>query len=120
MTELTDVGHSVGFSFWRYNSFSPDLTFLNFPFSAVSGLSCGAQAPGNMGSVVAALKVSCPTACGIFVPRAGTEPMPSALEGGFLTTGLFGKSQLDFLNYPFDDCFPSTFHTSALFFSLRS
>ena len=53
MTELTDVGHSVGFSFWRYNSFSPDLTF-NFPFSAVSGLSCGTQAPGNMGSVVGA------------------------------------------------------------------
>ena len=76
MTELTDVGHSVGFSFWRYSSFSPDLTFLSFPFSAVSGLSCGTQAPGNMGSVVAALRVSCPCHVECLFPKQGWNPCP--------------------------------------------
>ena len=42
------------------------------------------------GSVVALL--SCPTACGILVPRPGTEPVTPALDGGLLTTGLLGKS----------------------------
>ena len=32
-------------------------------------------------------------ACGILAPRPGIEPVPSALEGGVLTTGLPGKFQ---------------------------
>ena len=32
-------------------------------------------------------KLSCPIACGILVPRLGTEPVSLALEGRFLTTG---------------------------------
>ena len=39
------------------------------------------------GSVVAACELSCSAACGILVPLPGIEPMPPALEGGFLTTG---------------------------------
>ena len=35
---------------------------------------------------------SCPLACGIFVPGSGIEPMSSALQGRFLTTGPPGKS----------------------------
>ena len=34
----------------------------------------------------------CLAACGILVPRPGIEPMSPALAGGFLTTGLPGKS----------------------------
>ena len=39
---------------------------------------------------------SCSTACGILVPRAGIEPTSSALQGGFLTTGPPGESQIFF------------------------
>ena len=42
--------------------------------------------------VARGLRLSCPVACGILVPRPGIEPMSSALEGGFLTTGPPGKS----------------------------
>ena len=35
---------------------------------------------------------SCPLACGVFVPGSGIEPMSSALQGRFLTTGPPGKS----------------------------
>ena len=54
--------------------------------------SCGMRAPEHTGSVVAACRLSCPTACGILVPRPGIEPASPALEGGFLTTGPPGKS----------------------------
>ena len=36
--------------------------------------------------------LSCPTAWGILVPQPQIKPVSSALEGGFLTTGLPGKS----------------------------
>ena len=70
--------------------------------------SCGAQAPGRVGSVVcgvqalllrragsvvAARVLSCPEACGILVPRPRIEPASPALEGGFFTIGPPGKSQ---------------------------
>ena len=35
-------------------------------------------------------------ACGILAPRPGIEPVPSALEGEVLTTGLPGKSRMHF------------------------
>ena len=54
--------------------------------------SCGAWAPEHVGSVVVAHGLSCPAACGILVPRPGTEPASSALEGRFFTTGPPGKS----------------------------
>ena len=64
-------------------------------FVAVRGLlsSCGARAPELVGSVVVACGHSCPATCGILVPRPEIEPASPALEGGFLTTGLQGKSQ---------------------------
>ena len=37
--------------------------------------------------------LSCPTACGILVPRPGIEPASPALEGGFFTTGPPGNSR---------------------------
>ena len=70
---------------------------------------CGAQAPEHVGSVVcgtwplslrhassvvAAHGLSCRMACGILVPRPRIEPASPALEGGFFTTGLPGKSLL--------------------------
>ena len=36
--------------------------------------------------------LSCPSACGILIPRPGIEPVSPALEGGFLITGPSGKS----------------------------
>ena len=37
-------------------------------------------------------QLSCPTACGILVPRPGIEPISLALEDRFLTTESPGKS----------------------------
>ena len=51
---------------------------------------CGAQAPGHADS--RALRLSCPVACGILVPRPGIEPASPALEGGFLITRAPAKS----------------------------
>ena len=51
------------------------------------GLHCSTQAP-----IVVAHKLSCSTACEILVPGPGIEPMSPALQGGFVTTGLPGKS----------------------------
>ena len=45
-----------------------------------------------MGSVVAVWGLSCPVACGIFVPQPGVEPTCPALQRGFLTTEQLGKS----------------------------
>ena len=56
--------------------------------SHCSGLSCcGAQALGYVSSTVVVHRLIRPVACGILVPRPGTEPMSPALAGGFLITG---------------------------------
>ena len=57
---------------------------------------CRAWVLGLAGSVVVVHGPYFSTACGILVPRPRTELMSSALGGGFLTTGLPGKS-LEFL-----------------------
>ena len=54
--------------------------------------SCGVQAPECVGSVAVVRGLGCPAACGILVPRPGTEPTFPALEGRFFTTGPPGKS----------------------------
>ena len=54
--------------------------------------SCGVWAPEDSGSVVEEHKLNCLAAPGILVPQPGTEPMSSALQGGFLTTGPPEKS----------------------------
>ena len=54
-------------------------------------------APDRVGSVVVARGLSCPTACGIFVPQLGIEPASPALEDGFFTTGPPGKSPSSFV-----------------------
>ena len=62
-------------------------------FFAVHGLSsCGLWVPKRAVSVVAMHGLTCSTACGILVPRLGMEPMSSALQGRFSTTGPPGKS----------------------------
>ena len=53
------------------------------PRCSVWALHCNTQ--------VAAYGLSCPKACEILVPRLGIEPMSTALEGRFLTTGPPGK-----------------------------
>ena len=67
---------------------------------AASGLSCGMQELSlqHTGSLVVAHGLSCPTACGILVPRPGIEPTSPALEGGLLATGPRGKSPRSFLS----------------------
>ena len=44
------------------------------------------------GAVAAAYGLSCPTACGILVPRLEIEPVLPALQRVFLTTGPQGES----------------------------
>ena len=91
------------------------LKHLGFSLVVVCGFSlssCGARAPGRVGSVihgmwavllrrassvVAAHGLSCPVACGLPVPQLGMEPTSPALEGRFLTTGLPGKSHKSIL-----------------------
>ena len=53
---------------------------------AALDLPCGVWA-----SLVVALGLSCPSDVGILAPLPGMEPLPPALEGGFLTTGPPGK-----------------------------
>ena len=70
-------------------------------FLAVLGPSCGAQDlcfgigdlsfQAHLGSVVVAWGLSCSTSCGILVPQPGIKSESSALEGGFLITGSWGK-----------------------------
>ena len=48
---------------------------------------------GMQSSVVVMHRLSCPTYCGVLVPRPGIERMSPALAGRFLTTGPQGKSQ---------------------------
>ena len=56
-------------------------------FGGEAHLGCSAWA-----SLVATCRLSCPEACGIFVPRPWIELTSPALEGGFITTGSPGKS----------------------------
>ena len=48
----------------------------------------------HLGSVVAALRLSCPMACGILVPRPGVTPTSPALQGEFLTPGPPGSPHI--------------------------
>ena len=50
------------------------------------------------GSALALLGLSCSMACGISVFCPEIEPRYPVLQGGFLTTGLLGKSQKPFLS----------------------
>ena len=68
-----------------------------FIYLATSGLSCGTRdlLLWRVGfSLVVAYGLSCPATCGILVPRPWIKPASPALEGGFLTTGPPGKSQV--------------------------
>ena len=68
----------------------------------VGSVVCGTQALSlrHASSVVVARRLTCPAACGILVPRPGSEPASPALEGGFFTTGPPGKSLISvFLMY---------------------
>ena len=57
------------------------------------GLSRVAHRPqSSPASVVAASRLSCPTACGVLAPRPESKPKTSALQGRFLTTGPPGWS----------------------------
>ena len=56
---------------------------------------------GCTGSVVAVSGLSHSTVCGILVTQPEMEPISLALQGGFLTTGLPGKSQA-LVGYGFD------------------
>lgn len=82
---------------------------------------CCAWTPEHTGLVVAALGLNYPEAHGILVPQLQIEPVSPVLPGGFLATGLPGKSpDASFSNFmwltpvpPFRSqpkCFSSTAH----------
>ena len=73
-----------------YHSGLKFLTMISFFIFIYFG--CTRSSLQHMGSVVVVLQCSCPEVCGILVPQPGIEPESSALEGGFLTIGLPGKS----------------------------
>ena len=78
------------------------LSVLFLIYLAVLGLSCSTREVfvsscglfrwGTRASLVVALELSCPGACGILALRPGIIPVSPALEGGFLTTGPPGMS----------------------------
>ena len=91
---------------WRVVSSLRRLGFSLVVACGFSLFSCGARAPGRVGSVVCSTRalllrcessivvargLSCAAACGILVPRPGIEPASPALEGGFFTTELPGE-----------------------------
>ena len=45
-----------------------------------------------MDSLVVVHRLNCSVVCEILVPQPGIEPSSPALQGGFLITGLLGKS----------------------------
>ena len=94
---LTTVhqGSPFFFNFYLFIWLRRALIAAHGIFVVAHGLlsSCGTWALEHAGSVVAAHGLSCPTLCGILVPRPGIEPASPALEGGFLTTVPPGKSQ---------------------------
>ena len=53
---------------------------------------CAGSSLWHVGSLGRTHRLSCPSACGILVPRSGMEPQSPALEGRFLITGPPGKS----------------------------
>ena len=55
-------------------------------------VSCGLFRWGTQASLVVALELRCPGACGILGLRPGIIPVSPALEGGFLTSGPPGTS----------------------------
>ena len=71
----------------------------------MSGLSCSTHlcyvmrdlSLWRVDSVVVASGLSCSVAYGILFSLPGMEPVSLAVEGGFLTTGPRGKSQVGFL-----------------------
>ena len=88
---LTDHGiHKNSGSFFFLMPNSAALVLVAAPGVSVSCriFCCGAQALWLWlsDSAIAAHELSCPTACGIFVPQPEIEPTSPALRGGFLTT----------------------------------
>ena len=74
-----------------------DASFLTFTYSFI--WLCGTWTPGccawtpeHTGLAVATLGLNYPEAHGILVPQLRIEPVSPVLPGGFLTTGLPGKS----------------------------
>ena len=66
-------------------------------------------------------RVSRPVECGILVPQPRIKPMSPALEGGFLTTGLPGKSKIYALNSNFlCSCCPAAEPNSFLSYKWMS
>ena len=59
---------------------------------------CGLCSLWHTGSLIEAHRLTCPTACGILVPRPGIEHVSPALEGGFFTTGHQGSPQMIIIN----------------------
>ena len=108
---------SIAVCAWAFSSCSKWglLSSCGVPASPCGGFSCwGAQILGHvgfsscsMGSEVVVHGLSCSVACGILVPRPGTELMSPVLAGIFLTTGPPGKSPpIMFWLYPDLGSFP--------------
>ena len=93
---------SIAVRVWAFSSCSQWglLSSCGVSASPCGGFLCwGAQILGHvgfsssiMGSEVVVHGLSCSVACGILVPRPGTELMSPVLAGIFLTTGPPGKS----------------------------
>ena len=69
--------------------------FLNLLiYLAASGLSCGMRDLWLwcVGFLIVVCRLSCLAANGVLLSWPGIEPGSPALQGGFLTTGLPGKS----------------------------
>ena len=66
----------------------------HFIYLTASGVNCVMQELLSRceGSLVVALGLSGPSACGILVPGPGIKPVFPALQGRFFTTGPPGKS----------------------------
>ena len=89
MTEPLTLSLFISLGASGLNWDMPNLSLWRAGFSR-----CGAWALEGDGSVVVAGGPSCPVTCGVVVPRPGIKPLSPALEGGFLITGLLGKSPL--------------------------
>ena len=79
-------------SVWMCRRLSSSLTEDSFFFFFLLSFGCAGSSSRHGALLVAVHGFSCPLACKTLIPWPRIEPVSPELEGGFLTTGLSGKS----------------------------
>ena len=103
--------------FLKIHSF---ISWLHRVLVAVHGIfHCGTQTL-QLCSVVVVCGFSCPSTCGVLVPRPGIKPVFPAWQGRFLTTGPPGKSLKQCILKEFNSHYPRITWWYLLYYDMTS